>query len=42
MPIAHNLRKWYLEEGMNIDMIDHQSIHLDKHESNQTNVQSII
>lgn len=22
LPIAHELRKWYLEEGMNIDMTD--------------------
>lgn len=31
---AHDLRKWYLEEGMNIDMID-LSIQLNKHENSK-------
>ncbi|CAF4395973.1 unnamed protein product [Rotaria sp. Silwood2] len=32
LPIAHELRKWYLEEGMNIDMID-LTIQSNKHEN---------
>ncbi|CAF1627353.1 unnamed protein product [Rotaria magnacalcarata] len=32
LPIAHELRKWYLEEGMNIDMTD-LTLHSHKHEN---------
>jgi len=34
LPIAHDLRRWYLEEGMNIEMTD-LTIQLNNHENSE-------
>jgi hypothetical protein len=36
LPIAHDLRRWYLEEGMNIEMTD-LTIQLNNHENSKNN-----